>query len=75
MRDRNGCSLVPGDAVFICRNLQYGHVKGYRYGDGNGRPDQVIIDLGEWMPGVPVLRSIEPWEVEKIMIAEVEQCK
>ena len=66
MRDRNGCFLAPGEAVFICRNLQYGTVQGYRYGDGNGRPDQVILNLGEMMPGVPVLCAIEPWEVEII---------
>lgn len=66
MRDRNGCILTPGDAVFICRNLQYGLMAGYQYGDGISRPDQVLIDLGESMPGVPVLRAIEPWEVQII---------
>ena len=75
MRDRNGKMLNPGDEVFICRNLKYGHVSGFRFGNSD-RPDQVILNLGESMPGVPVLHAIEPWEVEKFLIQEkVEQCK
>ena len=65
MRDRKGNVLFVNNQVFVCRNLKYGHVVGFKYGR-QPAGDQVILNLGESMPGVPVLHAIEPWEVEKI---------
>ena len=69
MRDRNGNVLNVNDPVFICRNLRFGHVVGFRHGltELNTR---VIIDSGEKMLQMPVLFSVEPWEVEKIIVQE-----
>lgn len=69
MRDRNGNVLRVNDPVFICRNLRFGHVVGYRNGPAE-QDARVIIDGGEKMLEMPVLFSVEPWEVEKIIVQE-----
>ncbi len=69
MRDRSGNVLRVNDPVFICRNLRFGHVVGFRHGPAE-QYARVIIDSGEKMLQMPVLFSVEPWEVDKIMIQE-----